>query len=208
MIIIPNMLGEAEFREFTEEDYSVLRKLLNAPLCKYLYEYCKDPECDKELAQRIEDQLGSTIYSYTLQYFLIPDGTVELVKNIVPQTIIRSDTDLDDLIAKLERLKDLEQYLVPQIPARSSQDFKKFMGILSRVEVALAIRGESTTFPDMCKRIKVNSYVFYAQHEKPQSTGIGLLLSKRDKWLISLQGAKYTKYCNEKGIGSENRGSF
>ena len=208
MVIIPAIMGEAELSLFTPEDFKVFKKLLNAPLCKYLKEYMESADANPDVVARLKEEVGPIVESYTLQYEFVPDGTVEMVNTLIPQNIVKSDGTLNTLIERLSKLKDREHLLVATIPARNSKDYKDFLVIVNSVLLKQSQLGITPTFPDVMKRLKANSYVFYTQHEKPQATGLGALIRQRNKWLISLRGAQYTKYCDENNISIEKRGFF
>jgi hypothetical protein len=208
MDIFPNLLGDAEFRNFTQQDYAVLSGVLNDTLAKYLSDYIKNPEADPKVVQDIKDNLNDYIESLTFHFILRENGTLDLIGKISPETILSSGADLNDIYTKLKYLEDNISKLRTFIPPRTKTNYTDFVQMISRVVGTMIANNQQPTYPDIMQRIGSNKFVFYIPGDSGHNTGTGIVNSRRRQWTMCLRGLEYKKYCDDNGINLFRRRVF
>lgn len=208
MDIFPELLGENEFRCFTSEDYNALKDVLNDVLAKCIKDYIDNPSADKELVSVMQEHLGPTIECMTMHLVLNEKGITELVRGLVPENLPSMNIDLDNLIEQLSFLESNSAKLMTSIPKRTRDSWDTFFNRMKALQSRMSMQGIKPTYQDFVDRIKANQFVFYVPNAKSYSTGSQTINMKRRQWIISLRGAEYMKYCNEKNIPYHERRMF
>ena len=208
MDIFPALLGEAEFACFTSEDYSALKDVLNDVLAKCIRDYINNPSANADIVKTMQDNLGPTIESMTMHYVLEEKGIINLVKGLVPENLPSMNIDLDELIEQLSFLESNSTKLMTSIPKRTRDSWDTFFNRMKLLQISMSKQGVEPTYEDFVDRIAANQFVFYVPNAKAYSTGSSVVNMKRRQWIISLRGAEYMKYCNEKNIPYVERRKF
>lgn len=200
MDIFPNLLGEAEFRYFTETDYACLGDILNDSLAKYLKDYMASPDADKDIVQAISTNIGDLVDGLTFHYTLMDMGIIDLIGRLTPETLITSGADYADIYSKLKYLEDNIGKLRTTIPARSKTAYSQFILAISGVLHRMKLDGTNPTYPNISERIESNKFVFYVPNDKGHNTGTGIVNSHRRQWVMCLRGLEYKNYCDSNGL--------
>lgn len=208
MDIFPELLGENEFKCFTEKHFEALKDVLNDVLAKCIKDYIESPDADAEVVQAIEKYLGPTIESMTMHIVMKENGVLDLVRGLVPENLPTMDIDLDELIDKLKFLEDNSPKLMTSIPKRTRDSWDMFFCSMKDLDNVMKAAGIPRTYNDFVERIKENQFVFYIPNAKATSTGSQAVNLKRRQWIISLRGAEFMKYCNAKNIPFYERRLF
>lgn len=208
MDVIPSLLGETEFREFTKSDYAVFGDILDDNLAKYIKDYMNNPNADPEIVESIKSNMGGLIKSLTIHFELQDRGIIKMLESLSPETITLPECDLDSIEESLEFLVDNYNNLKLDIAPRSRENYNQFISMLKGVVARLQDKGIPTTYPNLLKRIESNKFVFYIPNDKGHTTSCNIVVTKSKQWKSCLSGIKYLKYCNERGIGILNRRSF
>lgn len=208
MDIFPQLLGEAEFRHFTPDDYGDLNAVLDEITAGYLLSYLENPAGDAEIKDKMNQYLRNAIDSLTFHTKLKEAGLVDLVKNLSPESLAMSNVDLVKLVEQLSFLEQNSDKIKTTIPARSSKAYHNFYDAMGRVVTRMMLSGTQTTYPDIMDRIEANKFLFYQTGEKDHPTGVGILNSKRRQWVVALNGARWLLYCKDKGITAAERSKF
>lgn len=208
MDVFPELIGELEFSFFSPSDYLALRGVLNDVLANDIRKYMKDPRANPAVVDSISKYIGSTIESLTMHFIMKENGTLDLVRSLVPETLPSSNIDLDDLIGKLTFLEQNESKLMSVIPGRKRADFDVFMGAIKAVLDRMSLSGTKPTYPDVLNRIKANSFVFYSPNEKSYATGSNIVSLKKRQWTTVLRGAQFMQRCNKENISYPERRKF
>lgn len=208
MDIFPSLLSETEFSYFVDEDYDALKDVLNDVLAKFIREYMNNPNANPELVAKINEKLGSTIECMTMHFVLEEKGIIDLVKGLVPENLPSMNIDLDNLITQLSFLESNSAKLMTSIPKRSRESWDKFLARMKSLETRMRSQGVTPFYGDFIDRIQANQFVFYVPNAKAYGTGSQIINVKRRQWIISLRGAEYMKYCNERNIPYMERRKF
>lgn len=208
MDIFPKLLGEMEFRNFTESDYAALANVLDDVTAKYITSYASNPNADQSIVADINKYLGEKLHALTFHLELKSSGILELVNGLSPESLAMSQVDLDDLISRLSFLEENQDSIRSTIPGRSSRDCAKFESAVCNVVTRITVSGETPTYPDIPKRMAANRFLFYSPGEKEHYTGVGVLNSKKRQWTLALNGARWLKYCSENNVPFEKRSVF
>lgn len=208
MDVFPGLLGDKELSYFTPEDYNALKGVLNDVLAKDIKTYCGREGANPTVVEDIEKYLGPTLESLTLHFTLQDKEIPQLISSVLPQHLLTSGVDLDDLVEKLEFLEANESKLLTAIPARSKDDYSNFKNAISRVIDRIKKAGDSPSDPDILKRIEANSFIFYTPREKASDTGNRLFATRKRQWITTLRGAQYYKRCEAEGIPYNERRKF
>ena len=208
MDVIPGLLGEAEFREFTDTDYAIFGDILDDKLAKYIRDYINNPEADPEIVKSIKNNMGDLVKSLTLHFELQDRGIIKMLESLSPETITLPECDLDSIEESLEFLTNNSNILRYDIAPRTKESYSQFISMIEKVITRMQMNGVATTYPNLLKRIDSNKFVFYIPNDKGHTTSCGIVASKSKQWQSCLSGIKYLKYCNEHGIGVLNRRNF
>lgn len=208
MDIFPGLLGDKELTFFSPEDYNALKGVLNDVLAKDIKTYCSSAEANADVISDINKYLGSTLESLTLHFTLQEKGLPQLIQGILPEHLLSSGVDLNELVEKLEFLEANESKLLTAIPARNKDDYKNFISSLTRVSERMKKAGTKPTYDDMVKRIEANSFIFYTPREKASETGNRLFAMRKRQWMTTLRGAQYFQRCEAEHIPYHERRKF
>lgn len=208
MDIFPKLLGEAEFRNFTESDYAALAAVLDDVTANYICQYRDNPDADQTIVKDINQYLGEILRSLTFHLELKNSGVIELVQSLAPESLPYSQDNLDELIERLSYLEKNQNNIRATIPHRTSSDCAKFGSAIFGVVSRMLQQGITPTYPDIPRRFEANKFLFYQSGEKDHSTGVGILNSKKRQWVLALNGARWLKYCAENNIPYESRSAF
>lgn len=205
LFVIPQLLSEEDFSYFDEDTYNALLPLLDDVLCKYLADYMKNPEANPDVVETIDHYYHGIIESYTLPAKLEEMGVFSLVATITPQAVVNLDIDRNDVIQKLSFLDKHCTKTISSVQPRTAADFHLFEKELAKVAMR---KPYANANPNMLRMIQSNSFIFYMSHEKTRKTGMGLVNSRRRSWLVSLRGAEFLNYCENKNIPVNVRRMF
>lgn len=208
MDIIPQILTEREFSEFSWEDYRALQNVLDDTLSKYIKDYISNPEADATIVEAITTYLGPTIESLTFHYDLQERGILDLVSKLSPENLLTTNLDLNDIYAKLSYLEQNVDKLRTMIPGRTKESFNDFLEAIKGVVRRMADKGLQPTYPDVIKRIENNKFIFYVPNDKGHRTGSNVINSRRRQWTMCLRGIEFTKYCEEHNYNYFQRRAF
>lgn len=208
MDVLPELLEEKVFAEFTAADYETFARVINDSIAQDLKDYLKKPEADPFVVDNINNFLGSIIESFTLHFVIKERGILDLVQGLVPEQLAGSTVNLDDLIEKLSFVEQNSPKLMMKMPTRSHDDWDAFYSMIKNVCGRLAAKGVTLDRPDTVDIIQANKFVFYVPNAKAVSTGTGVISGKHNQWIISLRGAEYIRYCNENNIPYLKRRAF
>lgn len=208
MDLIPSLLGEAEFREFTPSDYVTFETIIDDNIAKFIRDYMRNPEADKALVQAIQDNIGDTVTSYTMHFEMIERGIIDMLDRLTPESLLAPDCDLDTLEDKLTYLNDNYNKIKFEIEPRTKDDYSEFLDMMKNLIRRMIARGIQPTYPDIIKRIESNKFVFYIPNDKGHPTGCNTIIRRMNQWKACLSGVKYLKYCNERNIGYVARSNF
>lgn len=208
MDVFPSLIGETEFSYFSPADYLALRGILNDVLAKDIRDYMNNPAANPAVVENIKKHLGPVIESLTMHFTMQENGTLDLVKSLVPETLPSSNMDLDKLIEQLTFLEENADKLMTTIPGRKRAEYERFLGMLSGVVHRMGQDGVSTTYPGLLARIEANSFVFYTPNEKSHNTGSQVISLRKRQWITTLRGAQFMKRCNEENISYPDRRKF
>lgn len=208
MDVFPSLLGETEFSYFSPSDYLKLRGVLNDVLAKDIRDYMQNPAANPAVVEGIRKHLGPTIESLTMHFTMQENGTLDLVKSLVPETLPSSNVDLVKLIDQLKFLEDNADKLMTTIPGRKRADYDEFHGMITGVVARMQMDGVKPTYPDLVKRIEANSFVFYTPNEKSHNTGSQIISLRKRQWITVLRGAQFMLRCNEENISYPERRKF
>lgn len=208
MDIFPKLLGETEFKNFTEEDYVKLADVLDDVTSGYIVKYIRDPNADPVLVEEINKNLGDKLHLLTFHIELKNSGILELVNGLSPESLAMSQVDLDELIERLSFLEKNQDSIRSSIPGRTSAACARFESAISMVIHRILMNGGTPTYPDIPKRLAANRFLFYSPGEKEHYTGVGILNSKKRQWTLTLNGARWLKYCNDNNVPYEKRSAF
>ncbi|MCM1218622.1 MAG: hypothetical protein NC548_29385 [Lachnospiraceae bacterium] len=208
MDVFPSLIGELEFSFFSPADYAALRGVLNDVLANDMRAYIDNPLSNPAIVANINKHLGSTIEGLTMHFIMAENGTLELVKSLVPETLPSSNVDLDSLIEKLTFLEQNESKLMTVIPGRKRADYDAFISAINGVLDRMSLNDTTPTYPDILSRIEANSFVFYSPNEKAHNTGSQIISLRKRQWTTVLRGAQFMKRCNEENISYPERRRF
>lgn len=208
MDVFPELIGEKELSYYTPSDYLALRGVLNDVLARDVVAYTKNPLANPGVVKAIEENLGSALESLTMHFTLMENGTFDLVKSLVPETLATASVDYDDLIERLTFLEENANKLLTVIPGRKRIDYDKFRASIAAVVERIRQAGDTPTYPDLLQRVDENSFVFYVPNEKDHSTFSGVINQRKRQWTTVLQGARYIKRCNEEKVSYPDRRRF
>ena len=212
--IIPGLLFEDDFKFFTEDTYSSLRRVTNDVVGSFIYEYLKHEDKSTEVASNITKYIGDWISSFTLHLDLQDRGILDIIKSIQPAAILQSDPEYRERVfTALSYLESISTKIRTVVPPRSKVDFEAFVSSLSVVENEMSkmgttwevVRVEGVNFN---KRLTANKSIFYTPHETERRLASAIVDSRRNDWQQALNAIKYDKYCNEHGIPIEQRTLF
>lgn len=208
MDIFPNLLGETEFKNFTESEYAALAEVLDDVTANYIVKYKTDPAADATIVSDINKYLGEKLHAMTFHLELKENGILDLVNSLSPESLAISQVDLDELIERLSYLEQNQDSIRSTLPGRSSQDCAVFESAVRRTIDRIKAAGGTPTYPDIPKRIAANRFLFYTPGEKEHYTGVGILNSRKRQWTLTLNGARWLKYCADHNVPFEKRGAF
>lgn len=208
MDIIPNILGETEFREFTKSDYVILCGILDDQLAKYIKTYTENPEADQELVQVIKENLSETLDSLTLHFVLKEKGIIDLVDKLSPEALLLPSTDLNEIKESLTFLKENENKLRYSITPRTKAQFEEFSDMIDTVLRRLQSKGITPSYPNIPKKIQSNKFLFYIPNDKGHTTSCNVISSKSKQWNQCLKGIQFIDYCNQNNISPVDRRAF
>jgi len=208
MDIFPKLLGETEFRNFTENDYAALANVLDDVTANYILAYKSKENADPAIVADIDQYLGEKIRALTFHLELKNSGVLDLVNGLSPESLAMSQVDLDDLIERLSFLEENQDSIRSTIPGRNSADCSRFIGAVSSTVARIVMSGGTPTYPDIPRRLEANRFLFYSPGEKEHYTGVGILNSKKRQWTLTLNGARWLKYCSEHNVPFEKRSAF
>lgn len=208
MDVFPELLGEKEFLLFEPDDYGNLSRVINDTLAGYLLNYIANPGANPAVVESINKYLGSTINKLTMHTKLQEMGVVDLVTSVAPDQLLSSGYDLDEVIEKLTFLEEHYDEVMFTVPARTKADYEAFMTTMRRIVTKGEASAEGLTYPDVLDRIRDNSFLFYKSNEKSHNTHVNALNSRKRQWTIVLNGARYTKRCEQEGISMLDRRRF
>ncbi len=208
MVIIPEILGEAEFRFFNDTDFECLKDVLDDSLAKYLKTYFENPEANPEIVARIKEKIGDAVESLTMHYVLQEKGIISLLASLSPETLMNSGTDLEEIRVKLKFLEDNIDKVRVTISARPKAAYDNFKTSISGVIHRMMLEGVETTFPEVLARLDSNRFLFYVPNDKGHTTGVSIVNTKRRQWVMCLRGIEYKQYCDNNGIDYITRRYF
>ena len=208
MDVIPELIEEAIFAEFTPADFENLSKVMSETLAQEMRDYINNPAADSYVVDKIQTFLGDTINVFVLDSIMEERGIYALVNSLVPQNLSSSNVDLDNLIKELSFLEENAAKLMLKLPTRSKADWEKFYRSLSDTIARLKAKGVKLERENTLSIVDANRFVFYIPNAKGVFTNAGVVSSKKRQWVLSLRGAQYIKYCNEHNIPYLNRRSF
>lgn len=208
MDVFPSLIGETEFSFYTPGDFLALRGVLNDVLAKDIQNYMNNPMARPEIVARIKENLGPTIESLTMHFTMAENGTFDLVRSLVPETLPSSGADLPKLIEQLTFLESNAPKLLTQIPGRKRADYDSFLSSLSGVLSRMKAENVTPTYPDLLERVEANSFVFYTPNEKSHNTGSSIISMRKRQWTTVLRGAQFMQRCNEENISYPERRKF
>ena len=200
MDILPNLLGEAEFRFFTEQDYLALSDILDDSLALWIKRYVENPDADAKVVEDIREHMWSLVESLTFHFKLQEMGMVELIRGLSPENIVQSGIDEESVIKKLKFLEDNIGKLRTVISPRTKTMYENFIASIKGVLSRMSLEGATPTYPDIIKRIESNKFVFYVPNDKGHNTGMNLINSRKKAWTMCLRGLEYKQYCDNAGI--------
>lgn len=209
MDIFPGLLGETEFRMFTETDYACLHSVLDDTLAKYILDYMCSENADQEIVGSIQKNIGKIVESMTFHLQMRDKGIIDLLKGLSPESIVSLDADsAKDVREKLTFLEDNVDKVRLNIQPRSKKSWEDFYSAMQALHIRMLQSGIRPTYDDMLERLKSNSFIFYVPGDKGHSTGMGLINSRRNQWTICLRGLEYKDYCDSKNINYLERRVF
>ena len=85
MDVIPELIEEAIFAEFTPADFENLSKVMSETLAQEMRDYINNPEADSLVVDKINTFLGDTINVFVLDSIMEERGVYALVNSLVPQ---------------------------------------------------------------------------------------------------------------------------
>lgn len=205
MDVFPELLGEKEFKYFTDKDYEALDGVLDDTLAEMLQTYLDNDSSDAVVKEGITTHLGSSIRKLTMHLVIQRMGIPELVGSIFPDQFLSSGLDLDEVISQLTFLEQNYNDILTAIPSRSKDAYLHFIDSIVNVVTRIETKGDRPTYPDIIKRVQANSFLFYTPNERPHATRVGVIYSKRKQWTLALNGAKFTKRCIADGVSALDR---
>lgn len=208
MFIFPDMLGEAEFKEFTASDYIALSKVLDDVLCNYLKSYCSNPEADPYIVDCIQNFLGSTVESMTLHYVLKERNIIDLVQHLSPVNLLDVQEDFPRILEDLRFLDANADKLILHISGRTKEAWDNFYTSMAAVISRMEAKGIPTSVPNLLKILEANRFVFYKPNDKGHSTYTDVVFKNRRQWTMCLRGIEYIQYCNDNNIDYSKRRLF
>lgn len=208
MDVFPELLSDKECSYFKPTDYIALKDILNDVLAQDIKDYMNNPAANPAVVADMQKYLAPTIESLTLHFVLEERGITDLVRSLVPENLLQSQQDLDDVISKLKFLEDNESKLLTAIPARTKTAWNNFHSAMVDVNAAIISSGDEPTYSDWISRIEANSFVFYTPREQATDTGNKLFSLRKRHWSTVLRGAQYIQRCNAEGIAYHERRRF
>lgn len=208
MDIFPELLGEKEFLYFKSTDYDALKDILNDVLAQDIKNYMASPAANPAVVVNMQKYLASTIESLTLHFVLQEKGVTDLVRGLIPETLLQSRQDLNDIVDKLTFLENNEDKLLTAIPARTKASWSKFKESMMSVNAAILAAGDTPTYSDWIQRLESNSFVFYTPREQATDTGNKLFSLRKRHWHTALRGAQFIQRCDSENIPYHERRRF
>lgn len=208
MDIIPGILTDKEFKYFKESTYAALAAVSADILSNALNAYIDSPEADSDVVESLQEYMGSLLERYRLNKRVLDEDTISYIDSLVPETMASQDVDYTQIVEKLQFLEDSYTNLVISVAPRNRRLFDNFLKEILDVLICMHNKGVSPAYPDIMDRIKGNQFLFYSPNEKTRVTKVSRVVSARRRWTLTLNGAKYLLYCQEHGIGLQERRRF
>lgn len=207
--IIPGLLYDDDFKFFNEETYCALDGVLNDVLAGMIRKYVKNPNADPEVLEAMEKTIMHTVRSYTLHLELEERNIFELLKNLQPEVILQTDPSYRaQVLESLLYLNDNVKNVIATIPARTKVKYENWKKALLSVQEAMRAQGVTWKVPNLFQIMEANKSLFFEPREKDRYLPSNSVLNKRDKWLLALRAIQWDNYCNEHGVGIDQRLSF
>lgn len=191
MDVIYDIITENELKYFTDEDWELLESLLDDTLSVLVKNYLDSPDGDPEVKAACESHIGNTVRSYTFHLQVIEMNIVALVREVQPETVLLNPPEyLAELKEKFQFLRDNYSKLRTYIPARTSQNWNKFLDAMSEKPFA------SSAF---MQGLKVNKQMFCSSREQERTLPTKYLLVAKNKWEMALNAILWDEKCKESG---------
>lgn len=208
MDVIPGIIGETELRCFNENTFAALKRVLPGSVATYIKNYTNKPDADSQIVALIEQNIGTELHNLTLHLEMQEKGIPELVLALDPLTFLNTYGDDPEVEEKLLYLSENCDKVMFSITPPNTDDYHAFRAALTDVLMNMQMTGVTPTYPDILQRIDANKFIFYASNGKARSTGVGILNTKHQQWMLCLKGLLYRKYCNSLNIPLEYRRIF
>lgn len=206
---IPEIIGEAEFRNFTKETYAALAKVMDDVIASYLLDYCNAPDADASIKSDIENYLGDLLKQFTFHLLLHEKGIIDMITTLSPETVLTlSKDEIAKIKSNLTYLNDNLDLLMSSIKGRTNAEWQEFKKAYVNVLNHMRLSNLDTTYDDMLNRIEANKFIFYVPNSKGHSTRTGAVYSKKRQWLVCLRGIEFDEYCKQHGITEAMRRMF
>lgn len=216
MYVLPGILREEVVEYFDEDGFDAFRNVLDDILSSYVRQYMENPEANQSVVRLLQDKVGKTVKSLTLQKDCEERGILELVRGLTPASL-SAGIDLQDIIDKLSYLEDNFDYITTYIPVRTSSDYSAFYQAVKmagrRYLQYCENAGEDTGLLSIAIQkelncMSANSFIFASAHEKTRSTNLSVLVSRKRMWVMSLRGAEFQIECAKRNIPQSIRRNF
>lgn len=208
MDIFPSLLSDDCIKFFEPRDFVALGGVLNDYLAEYIKNYIMSDDGDAEVKAILIEHLGALVESLTFHYTIKNLGIIELINNIIPETILKAEVDLTAIQSHLKFIEDRQGMLRTFIPPRKRDKYDAFYNSIRCVLGRMQQAGVTPKYRDMLLRIESNKSTFYTPNDKGHSTGCGVVNSKYRQWVTCLRGLEYKQYCDNKKMDYISRRLF
>lgn len=205
IIIIEQLLSEAELINMDADDYGDVRGILNRGLARDFDNYLNNPQANPKVKADVEKYLGSRIRSLLFPDTLKAEGVVQAVMDLHLADIAEGIYDCDAKLPLLERAVASSKDLIDVYPLRPKSAYDNYYKMMTRLE-----REAKTPFyyKDQAQRLAYNKDFLYDKVKTAAYTGLSPLIRKQTTINMAIRGIQYLQRATAEGIDEVDRRFF
>lgn len=189
--VIPGILAEEDFLQFTDETFDALRGVLNVVTAKMILSYLSNPQGNREIQNLITREIGDTIKKYTLHEFIEREGLLQVIDALPASFTHESRVNRDVALGVYQWFVDNESSILSMIPKRKREDYLRFYAAICKIPLSL---------PGAYSVLEADRYLFYQPRETDFMLPTAKVIRKRNQWIMCYDYLRYMAYCEDNGV--------
>lgn len=205
IIIIEQLLSEAELINMDADDYGAVNGILNRGLAKDFYDYLDNPQANPKVKEDVNKYLGSRIRSLLFPDMLKEEGVVQAVVDLRLADIAEGVYDCDKQLPLLKRAVESRNDLIDTYPLRTKSAYDNYYKMITTLE-----RTAKTPFyyKDQAQRLAYNKDFLFDKAKTAAYTGLSPVIRKQTTIAMAIRGIEYLQAAAAKGVDEVDRRFF